>query len=140
LVAEISASSVSIDLNAKFHVYRRNEVREYIVWRVLDKAVDWFVLRQGRFDRLLPGPDGILRSEVFSGLWLDPAALVRGTWQACWRCCSKEWRVRSMLRLLPNCGKRTAIRAAPNPDDEKKVLRSFAGIAQVRCHRAGKLS
>jgi len=78
LVSEIAASSVSFDLNSKLHVYRRNEVREYLVWRVLDQAVDWFVLRQSRFDRMQPGPDGILRSEVFAGLWLDPAALVRG--------------------------------------------------------------
>jgi Uma2 family endonuclease len=78
LVAEISASTVSIDLNTKFHVYRRNQVREYIVWRVLDKEIDWFILRQGRFDRLLPGADGLLRSEVFPGLWLDADALVRG--------------------------------------------------------------
>ncbi len=66
------------ELHAKFHVYRRNQVREYIVWRVLDKEVDWFILRQGRFDRLLPDADGLLRSEVFPGLWLDPEALVRG--------------------------------------------------------------
>jgi Uma2 family endonuclease len=78
LVAEITASSASIDLNGKLHVYRRNEVREYLVWRVFDRAVDWFILRQSRFDRLQPGPDSILRSEVFPGLWLDPAALVRG--------------------------------------------------------------
>jgi Uma2 family endonuclease len=78
LVAEISASTVSIDLGTKFHVYRRNQVREYIVWRVLDKEVDWFILRQGRFDRLLAGADGLLRSEVFPGLWLDADALVRG--------------------------------------------------------------
>src|SRR5262249_5685877 len=41
LVAEVAASSVSIDLNAKLLVYRRNQVREYLVWRVLDQAVDW---------------------------------------------------------------------------------------------------
>ena len=27
---------------------------------------------------MLPPADGILRSKVFPGLWLDPAALVRG--------------------------------------------------------------
>jgi hypothetical protein len=78
LVAEISASTVSIDLNTKLQVYRRNEVREYVVWRVLDRAIDWFVLRQGRFDRLPSGSDRILRSEVFPGLWLDAEALVGG--------------------------------------------------------------
>jgi hypothetical protein len=78
LVAEISASTVSIDLNTKLQVYRRSEVREYVVWRVLDRAVDWFVLRQGRFDQLQPSSDGVLRSEAFPGLWLDAEALVRG--------------------------------------------------------------
>jgi len=75
LVVEIAASTASIDLNTKFRVYRRNQVREYLVWRVLDRTVDWFVLRQGQYERLPPGPDGIYRSEVFPGLWLDASAL-----------------------------------------------------------------
>lgn len=77
LVAEVAASSVAIDLDTKFRVYRNNGVREYLVWRVLDREVDWFVLRQGRYDRLPPGLAGFYQSEVFPGLWLDPAALVR---------------------------------------------------------------
>lgn len=77
LAGEIAASTASIDLNAKFRVYRRNEVQEYIVWRVLDKAVDWFVLREGDYNRLPLDSDGIYRSIVFPGLWLDPAALTR---------------------------------------------------------------
>jgi hypothetical protein len=40
--------------------------------------VSWFVLRAGRFVELPPGPDGIYRSEIFPGLWLDPEALIRG--------------------------------------------------------------
>jgi hypothetical protein len=76
LTAEVAASSATIALNTKFSAYQRNNVREYIVWRVLDQAVDWFVLRQGQFEALaLTG--GLYRSEVFPGLWLDPAALVR---------------------------------------------------------------
>jgi Uma2 family endonuclease len=78
LVAEVAASTATYDLHTKLEVYRRNRVREYIVWRVRDRQIDWFVLRQGRFERLAPGADGILRSEVFPGLWLDPEALVRG--------------------------------------------------------------
>jgi hypothetical protein len=35
------------------------------------------VLRNGQFEELAPGGDGILRSEVFPGLWLDPAALLQ---------------------------------------------------------------
>ena len=78
LVAEVASSSVSYDLHAKLRVYRRNGVREYIVWRVLDQALDWFVLRAGQYERLALDVDGLYRSEVFPGLWLDPAALLRG--------------------------------------------------------------
>jgi Uma2 family endonuclease len=75
LTGEISASSVSIDLHKKLRVYRRNEVQEYVVWRVLEKAFDWFVQRQGKFERLSPDASGLFRSEVFPGLWLDPLAM-----------------------------------------------------------------
>jgi hypothetical protein len=78
LVGEVSASSVSIDLGIKLNVYRRNGVREYVVWRVLNQEVDWFVLREGNYERLNPSADGLLKSEVFPGLWLDVPALVRG--------------------------------------------------------------
>lgn len=78
LAAEIAASSVSYDLGKKLRVYRRNGVREYVVWRVQDRAVDWFVLRDGDYEPLTTGADGLLRSAVFPGLWLDPAALLRG--------------------------------------------------------------
>jgi len=77
LVAEVAASSVSYDLHVKLHVYRRNEVREYIAWRVQDRAVDWFVLREGRYEPLSPDAAGIYRSETFPGLWLDAEALLR---------------------------------------------------------------
>lgn len=78
LVVEVAASSASYDLHDKLNAYRRNRVREYVVWRVWDRAVDWFVLRGGRFERSLPGADGILRSGVFPGLWLDAQAVVDG--------------------------------------------------------------
>ena len=78
LVAEVASSSVSYDLHAKLHVYRRNGVCEYIVWRVLEQAVDWFVLRDGQYERMSLDAQGLVHSEVFPGLWLDPAALIRG--------------------------------------------------------------
>jgi Uma2 family endonuclease len=77
LVVEVASSGASYDLHAKLQVYRRNGIREYIVWRVLDEEVDWFVLRESQYERLQPDAEGRLRSEVFAGLWLDPAALVR---------------------------------------------------------------
>jgi Uma2 family endonuclease len=76
LVAEVAASSVSIDLHTKREVYRRNKVREYVVWRVQDGAIDWFALRRGRFVPLAADSAGVVRSEVFPGLWLDVAALL----------------------------------------------------------------
>lgn len=78
LVCEIAASSASYDLNFKLNAYRRNGVLEYLVWRTFDVGFDWFTLRGGAYERLLPGPDGILRSEIFPGLWLEPQALLRG--------------------------------------------------------------
>ncbi|HEX4592579.1 MAG TPA: Uma2 family endonuclease, partial [Gemmataceae bacterium] len=77
-VAEVAASTVSYDLNDKLKSYRRNGVREYLVWRVLDEAIDWFALREGKYESLPAGMDAITRSEVFPGLWLDAAALLRG--------------------------------------------------------------
>jgi Uma2 family endonuclease len=87
LVIEVAASSVSIDRNTKLQVYRRNSVREYLIWRVLDRAIDWFVLRQGQYHTLTPHADGTLRSEVFPGLWLDAEALLR-------------WDMAQVLRVL----------------------------------------
>ena len=77
LVVEVASSSASYDLHAKLNVYRRHGVREYVVWRTRNRAVDWFVLRDGQFVRLEPDASGLLKSEVFPGLWLDPAALIR---------------------------------------------------------------
>jgi Uma2 family endonuclease len=77
LIVEIVASSASYDLHEKLHAYRRNGVREYVVWRVWDHEIDWLVLRQGRFEPLAT-TDGIYRSEVFPGLWLDPVAAIGG--------------------------------------------------------------
>ncbi len=78
LVAEVSASTVSYDLHAKLNIYRRSGVREYIVWRVLDQEIDWFQWKDGEFVRLTAQADGVYRSEVFPGLWLDAAAMIRG--------------------------------------------------------------
>jgi Uma2 family endonuclease len=78
LVVEVASSSASYDLHTKLQVYRRNAVREYVVWRVLDRQVVWFALREGQFEPRAPDERGLHRSDVFAGLWLDPAALVRG--------------------------------------------------------------
>ena len=78
LAVEVASSSVSYDLGVKLTAYRRNGIREYLVWRVLDGEFDWFELRQGRYEKLAPDAAGILRGNVFPGLWLDTKALLAG--------------------------------------------------------------
>ena len=82
LAGKVAASSVSIDLHDKLRAYQRNGVREYVVWRVLDEAVDWFVLQRKQYRPLRADGKGILRSKIFPGLWLDPAALLRSDLKA----------------------------------------------------------
>lgn len=77
-VAEVAGSSVSFDLHWKLDVYRSNGVREYLVWRVDDQAIDWFTLQDGRYNRLPPSENGWFKSGMFPGLRLDAAALLRG--------------------------------------------------------------
>src|SRR5262245_555805 len=77
LVIEVASSSVSIDLGGKKAAYERNGVKEYVVWRVLDDEIDWFILRGSGYEQLLPDAAGVLRSETFSGLRLDTAAMIR---------------------------------------------------------------
>jgi hypothetical protein len=38
--------------------------------------VIWHVRRKDKLVRMLPDPDGLYRSKVFPGLWLDPVALL----------------------------------------------------------------
>jgi hypothetical protein len=77
LIGEVAASSASYDLHQKLRMYLRHQVREYLVWRVYDRAIDWFVLAKGKFNRLSPDSGGVFRSRVFPGLWLDAPALLR---------------------------------------------------------------
>lgn len=77
-VAEVAASSASIDLHSKFEVYAENGVQEYLVWRVLEDASDWFALDENQFRKVAIDSNGLYRSRVFPGLWLDPQALIIG--------------------------------------------------------------
>ena len=78
LIVEIAASSAAIDLHDKLRAYRRNGVREYVVWRARDRRIDWFVLEDGEYRPLSAGRDGMLESRVFPGLRLAVDALLRG--------------------------------------------------------------
>jgi Uma2 family endonuclease len=72
LIVEIATSSAAYDLYEKRRVYRRNGVQEYLVWQVLEGRLDWWQLVAGEYVALTLDPDGLIRSQVFPGLWLDP--------------------------------------------------------------------
>ena len=78
LVIEIAASTVSIDLHDKKAAYRQNGVQEYIVWRTLDREIDWFSLQDGEYIRLESDEKGMIKSQVFPGLWLAVEAMLSG--------------------------------------------------------------
>ena len=78
LVAEISPSTASYDLHDKMDAYRRAGVKEYLVWRVDDQQLDWFVLRGGAYMRLAPDASGDLMSQAFSRLASRDIGLDRG--------------------------------------------------------------
>jgi len=81
LIVEVSASTVSKDLFEKKNVYRRGGVMEYVVWRVLDNKIDWFVLESGEYKRLVQNKNGIIESEFFAGLRLNVKAMLAGDLQ-----------------------------------------------------------
>ena len=78
LVLEIAASSASKDLHAKKQAYRRNGIQEYIVWQRFENQLYWWQLQAGDYVSLEPDDAGVMRSQVFPGLWLDVPALLQG--------------------------------------------------------------
>jgi Uma2 family endonuclease len=81
LVVEVAASSVSNDLYTKKTAYRRNGVKEYIIWQVLDRKLTWFILSAGQYVEQDPDAEGIFHSSTFPGLWLDAYALINDDMQ-----------------------------------------------------------
>jgi Uma2 family endonuclease len=78
LIVEIAASSASYDLHDKRRAYRRNGVREYLVWLAQERAFRWYGLVEGEYVLQQPDDQGILRSQAFSGLQLAVDALLAG--------------------------------------------------------------
>jgi Uma2 family endonuclease len=75
LIVEVSGSSLSRDLGIKLELYRSIGVREYVTVILDTEQVVWRQLVRGRYREIKPEADGLLRSRVFPGLWLDAAAL-----------------------------------------------------------------
>ena len=82
LVVEVAASSASYDLHDKLEVYRRTGVLEYLVWRVLDGAFDWFRLQGEAYVRIEPDDNGVIESMSVPGLRLNVQRLLAGDFRA----------------------------------------------------------
>ena len=74
LVVEIAHSRRALAMHAKREDYRRNGVIEYLLLLVEEKEVRWFYFPE---DEIRPNREGISRSRVFPGLWIDIEALLR---------------------------------------------------------------
>jgi Uma2 family endonuclease len=78
LIAEVSRSSADYDLDDKLELYQKAGVLEYLVILVQEQEIRWFY-RLGKTLRLMPAPaDGVWKSRVFPGLWLEGSALLGG--------------------------------------------------------------
>ena len=75
LIVEVSGSSMSRDLGIKLELYRKVGVREYLTVLLEPRQIIWRQLVRGRYREVQPSADGLLRSAIFPGLWLDPAAV-----------------------------------------------------------------
>lgn len=76
LVVEVAGKSKEARIRDKQEAYRRNGVREFLIWRVPKQEIKWLTLQRGRYVRLKPSA-GIYKSRAFPGLWLDAAAFLR---------------------------------------------------------------
>jgi Uma2 family endonuclease len=77
-LAEVCLSSTAYDLHQKRDLYEESGVREYLAVLMREREVRWHRLVENRFEVVPPPPDGVYRSAVFPGLWLDAPALLAG--------------------------------------------------------------
>lgn len=78
LVAEVCATSASYDLHQKYDLYQSARIPEYLAVVVFEQEIRWHQLVDGRYRTIPPDADGLNRSRIFPGLWLDGQALLAG--------------------------------------------------------------
>ena len=78
LIVEVSHTTSTRDTGAKLRLYQRSGVREYLIVRPGKQRIAWRELAEGTYRDIEAGPDGLLRSRVFPGLWLNPTQLWNG--------------------------------------------------------------
>ena len=77
LVVEVTRSRRTYDLGPKLALYLRAEVQEYVAVLIEDQRIEWRVLENGRYRLMSADSEGVFRSRVFPGLWLDSMAFWR---------------------------------------------------------------
>lgn len=77
LIVEVSHTTSARDRGARLRLYERSGVREYVTVRPEAQQIVWRELVDGSF-REMAEEDGIFRSQVFQGLWLDAVPLWSG--------------------------------------------------------------
>jgi Uma2 family endonuclease len=80
-LAEICRSSASYDLHVKLDLYQAAGIPEYLAILLFEREIRWHVLINGRYEMLTADADGLWRSRIFPGLWLDGKALLAGNLQ-----------------------------------------------------------
>jgi len=76
LLAEVWSDRGATNVARKLRVYRNAGVVECIAVYLDEREIEWHVRARKGFSLLAPDADGIFRSTVFPGLWLDSAALL----------------------------------------------------------------
>jgi Uma2 family endonuclease len=74
LIVELCLTSTEVDFGPKLTLYERACVREYVTIELLRKRIVWRILEDGTYKPQARPEDGVLRSRIFPGLWLDVAA------------------------------------------------------------------
>lgn len=78
LVVEVSASTQSVDSKEKFQVYQKQGVKEYLLWNTQANDITWYGRGRSKFVPMKAGRDGVIKSKVFPGLWLNRTAMLQG--------------------------------------------------------------
>lgn len=78
LASETWSSRNATRVERKLRVYWESGVQEYLALFLEEAEVEWRSRQGESFDPLTADADGIVRSRVFPGLWLDPEALLHG--------------------------------------------------------------
>ena len=78
LVVEVAKATRYVDLGPKLADYERAGVVEYVVRALGPDEVLWFEQQEAGLAQRPMDADGLYRSSVFPGLWLDPKALLKG--------------------------------------------------------------